>query len=102
MDDDHCPATTGIPQPGNNCLVTDGPHECMREHETHPLHTCWCGTQWVHSSELADKITPTGPGSGLAWCDMLGNLWRAPFGSPPPGDPMPSEWVAVKRQPGRR
>lgn len=102
MNDDHCPATTGIPQPDHDCLVTDGPHQCMREYETHPLHTCWCGTQWVHSTELADKITPIGPSSGLAWCDTLGNLWRAPFGSPPPGDPMPSAWVAVKRQPGRR
>lgn len=78
-------------------MVTDTSHSCMGEYTTHAVHTCYCGTQWVHSSELAHRLTPMGPASGLTWCDNDGVVWRAPFGTPPPGDPMPAAWIMVKK-----
>lgn len=69
----------------------------MRAADVHPVHTCHCGAHWVCSNALADRITPSGRAAGLAYCDPKGDLWRAPLGSPPPGNPMPSVWIKVKK-----
>lgn len=100
MTDTQCPASTGIPQPGNTCPINpDGNHQCMREATTHPLHTCHCGTHWVSSTDAADQLThggPHGPTLGMHWQSPNGSLWIAPLGAPPPTHPMPAQWLCIR------
>lgn len=97
----NCPAATGTPQAGVECIITGRHHECMRPPETHPLHTCYCGSHWVSSQYDADTLSGNTEGQpvlGLTWLNPHDHsIWIAPIGTPPPGNPMPAAWLQVSK-----
>lgn len=94
-DQDRCPAATGRPQADAACLITGSEHQCMRLDTVHPIHTCWCGTQWCSSESEAAKLSKAPGANALTWIDDHGSVWIAPVGTPPPADPMPVAWQKV-------